>query len=72
VPEFSLTPEQCDEWQNALAPAAQTDLFQHFAALGIDLPIDEWLAGAARVRESLQAWEQMSIQAERWAVPGRG
>lgn len=64
IPEFTLAPAQGDEWQNALSPAAQADLFQHFATLEIDLPVDEWLSGVAPVRENMRAWLRMSLQAE--------
>jgi hypothetical protein len=56
VPEFGLAAAQADEWANAVS-ASPTLLSYLTATAGIDFPVDEWLAGAARVRPMLRAFE---------------
>lgn len=65
-PEFTLTPAQGDEIENAIAISRSGELFQYLTnpPLSLDFPVDTWLYGVARVREKMHAWEQMVIYAE--------
>jgi hypothetical protein len=64
VPEFSLPATQADEWQNAYAAGEGGQLLTFLTGTaGIDLPVDEWLYGAARVREKLALWERIVMLA---------
>lgn len=64
VPEFALYPTQADEWANAAAPAATAALLFYLETTAkIDLPVDEWLYGAARVRPMLHAFEAATMLA---------
>jgi len=56
VPEFGLAAAQADEWANAVT-ASPTLLSYLTTTAGIDFPVDEWLAGVARVRPMLHAFE---------------
>jgi hypothetical protein len=59
-PEFSLSATQGGEWTNALAYSAGGALLNYTQnAAKIDLPVDEWLYGVARVRRNMRSWEQM-------------
>jgi hypothetical protein len=66
VPEFTLTPAQGAEWQQALT--ASGSLLAHLTSPAADpripFPVDEWLNGTARVRTPLRHFEQASIMAE--------
>ena len=62
IPEFTLEAEQGAEWQKALAASTGGELLAHLhAQTEIDFPVDEWLAGAARVRGQLRHLEQASL-----------
>jgi hypothetical protein len=56
LPEFSLVAAQGDEWANAVT-ASPALLSYLTTTVGIDFPVEEWLAGAARVRPMLHAFE---------------
>jgi len=64
-PEFALDPAQGDELANALTASRSGDLFQFLtnppdpATDPLDFPVDTWLYGVARVRETMHAWEQL-------------
>jgi hypothetical protein len=58
-PEFRLPVAQGDELANALAESQAPTFFAHLDSLQIDFPVDTWLYGVARVREKLEAWEQV-------------
>ncbi len=58
-PEFRLPAAQGDELANALAESQSPNFFAPLASLQIDFPVDTWLYGIARVREKLEAWEQI-------------
>ena len=58
VPEFTVSPGQGAEWANAINASNSGDLFAYLkGTLQIDLPVDEWFYGAARVRTPLRYWE---------------
>jgi hypothetical protein len=69
VPEFVIAPSQAGELANALAASRSGALFDHLVhppndrTPAIDFPVDTWLHGAARVRERLRSWEQITILA---------
>jgi hypothetical protein len=69
VPEFVIAPSQGGELANALAASRSGALFDDLVhppndrTPAIDFPVDTWLHGAARVRERLRAWEQVTILA---------
>ena len=57
IPEFGLTAGQADEWANAVNQSTSGALLNYLTTSGVDLPVDEWLCGAARVRPMLRAFE---------------
>lgn len=58
IPEFSLSAAQADEWANAVGASISGALLSYLTTTAnIDLPVDEWLCGAARVRPMLRAFE---------------
>lgn len=60
VPEFELNSVHADEFANALAAAQSGSPFDFLVnTAGVDLPVDTWLYGVARVREKMRAWEQV-------------
>lgn len=60
IPEFSLTSAQGDEWQNACSAATGGALLRYLVnSKEVDFPVDEWLYGIARVRESMRTWEHI-------------
>jgi hypothetical protein len=69
IPEFEPTPEQAADWRAAL-DASGTTLLNHLEVeLGVELPVDEWLYGVARVRGPLRAWEQAMLLAGGFGSP---
>ncbi len=59
-PEFELGATQGSEWANALAYSASGALTNYLTTTAnVDLPVDEWLYGAARVRPNMRSWEQL-------------
>jgi len=63
VPEFTLSAAQGVEWEKAFN-ASGALLSHQTGTLGVDFPVDDWLYGAARVREKLQHWERVVMLAE--------
>ncbi len=63
IPEFRLSTDRALELQNCIGDQAQL-LSHQTATLDRDFPVDEWLYGAARVREKLAAWENLVMLAE--------
>ena len=64
IPEFTLAAKHGDEWQNAYAAGDGGQLLSFLTGTaGIDFPVDEWLYGAARVREKLALWERTVLLA---------
>jgi hypothetical protein len=64
VPEFEPSAAQAVEWSNAYADRdvlLSYLLEAHPAGLALDLPVDDWLHGVARVREPVRAWEQVTM-----------
>jgi hypothetical protein len=60
IPEFAVPPTTADEWNNSYA--AKTQLLSHLqTTLGVDFPEDDWLYGAARVREKMHHWENLVL-----------
>jgi hypothetical protein len=69
LPEFALSAAQAGKWANALAYSGG-GLTDHLRNdLGVDDPVGEWLAGAARVRPNLRNFEQMSLIAGAFGKP---
>ncbi|HZV73694.1 MAG TPA: hypothetical protein VFF79_08270 [Conexibacter sp.] len=64
VPDAGVAPADAAAVAAALTAASSGELTRHLTArLGVELPVDEWLTGVARVREQARAWEQVAIQA---------
>jgi hypothetical protein len=60
IPEFGLGAAHGDEIEKALGANQSGALFDHLVnTVQIDLPVDTWLYGVARVREKMRAWEQV-------------
>jgi hypothetical protein len=65
VPEFSLTPDQAAEIQNALDASKSGELFKFQTDTQKQpFPTDTWLYGVARVREKMRQWEQCVMLSE--------
>lgn len=61
LPEFTLDASQGNEWENTL----NAPLLDHLTATaGVERPVDEWLAGAARARPIPHAWEAAGALAD--------
>lgn len=60
VPEFGLTEEQADEWQNAYDNREKLLKYQK-ETLEEEFPVDGWLYGIARVREKMRHVENTTI-----------
>lgn len=60
VPEFGLTEEQADEWQNAYDNREKLFKYQK-ETLEEEFPVDGWLYGIARVREKMRHVENTTI-----------
>ena len=60
VPEFGLTEEQADEWQNAYDDRERLLEYQ-IETLKEEFPVDSWLYGIARVREKMHHVENTTI-----------
>jgi hypothetical protein len=63
VPGFSLPENQGDEWANAYADRA-TLLDHQKNVVGNAFPVDDWLYGAARVREKMHHLENLLFLTE--------
>lgn len=63
IPEFTLGADQGAEWEKAFN--ASGALLDHLTGtLNVDFPVDDWLYGAARVRDKLRHWERVLMLAE--------
>jgi hypothetical protein len=59
-PEFGLDLVQAGEWTQAYAASIGGSLFKYLTqTAGVDFPVDEWLAGVARVRPTMRVWESV-------------
>jgi hypothetical protein len=68
-PEFTISAAQGAEWNNAVNASNSGDLFNYLTTtLKIDFPADEWLYGAARVRQPLHHWESAVMMASAFGV----
>ncbi len=61
VPEFTLSEAQAGELDNAAGDSAA--ILDFALSQGRDFPVDDWLAGVARVREHAAMWEQVGVMA---------
>jgi len=60
IPEFELTADQGNAWENSFNDSESGSLTNYLTGtVGIDFPVDNWLYGAARVREKLHHWEHL-------------
>jgi hypothetical protein len=60
IPEIELTSDRGAEWEKSLNDSQSGILTNYLTGtVGIDFPIDNWLYGAARVREKIHHWEQL-------------
>lgn len=70
VPEFAYSAHQGAELANAVAAGKSGALLAYLTGtLAIPHPVDEWLAGAARVRPALHAWETSTLLATAFERP---
>jgi hypothetical protein len=60
IPEFQLEGDRGDEWAKSLNDSKSGDLTNYLTdTVKIAFPVDDWLYGAARVREKLHHWERI-------------
>jgi hypothetical protein len=60
IPEIEISPDRGAEWEKSLNDSQSGILTNYLTGrVGIDFPIDNWLYGAARVREKIHHWEQL-------------
>ena len=70
VPEFAYSNNQGAELANAVAAGNSGALLAYLnGTLAIPRPVDEWLAGVARVRPPLRAWETSTLLATAFKRP---
>ena len=69
VPEFGLTEEQADEWQNAYDDREKLLEYQ-IETLKEEFPVDSWLYGIARVREKMHHVENTTILVDSFCRKG--
>jgi hypothetical protein len=70
VPEFTLTPAQGTALEDAAAYSASGELFRYLTdTVAMDFPLDTWFHGAARVRDKLHLFEQVSWLADAFGRP---
>jgi hypothetical protein len=64
IPELMPSSAQGAAWAAAVSAFSGGEPFEHLTeTLGIDRPVQEWLAGAARVRPPLRTWETSAMLA---------
>lgn len=63
VPSFTTPELQAEEWANAYATRAQLLNYQRIT-LNNPFPVDDWLYGAARVREKMHHLENLTFLSE--------
>lgn len=69
VPQVTLPAAAADELANAWQHTAAGDLTRYLTdTVGRDFPVDDWLHGAARVREKLAHWENALVLGEALAA----
>jgi hypothetical protein len=63
LPEFGLKTAQAAEMEAALADGADGGPLLSYlqTSAGVDLPVEEWFTGVARVREKLRTFEQVAV-----------
>jgi hypothetical protein len=63
VPEFTLPAAAADEMEKA--HAAREPLLDHLRAIeDVDIPVDDWMYGVARVRTHIGRWEAITMLSE--------
>ncbi|HWO66641.1 MAG TPA: hypothetical protein VNO31_42080, partial [Umezawaea sp.] len=67
VPEFTPPSTVVQQWRKALADSDK--LVAHLKPAR-DFPVDDWLAGMARVRDKPRLWEQTGLLADALLGPG--
>jgi hypothetical protein len=72
VPGILLPPDAASELANAWAHSTSGALTSYLTsgAVGREFPVDDWLHGAARVRDKLHHWENVMILGEAFGVEG--
>ena len=60
LPEFQLSENQGNEWNNAWSSRASLLSFQQ-NIMENPFPVDDWMHGLARVREKIREWENIVI-----------
>ena len=70
VPEFTPTTQLASDWRKALADSDK--LVQHLSQPPVnrDFPLDDWVDGIARVRETPRLWEKAVTVADALRGPG--
>lgn len=70
VPEFALAPGQGAELSDAIEASTGGELLRYLEEeTEVELPVDEWLHGVARVRDQISAWEQSTLLAGAFGRP---
>jgi hypothetical protein len=65
IPQFTLAQAQADEWANAITSSTSGELLGYLInTAGVELPVDEWMHGVARVRPMVKAWETTTMLVE--------
>jgi hypothetical protein len=72
IPSIGLPPEAANELANAWNHSTSGALTSYLVSnvVGRDFPVDDWLHGAARVRDKLRHWENVTILGEAFEVEG--
>ena len=59
IPRFTLSSAKATEVENVYA--AKETILDFIKTEGVDLPVDDWFGGVARVREKSHEWENVSF-----------
>lgn len=69
VPQITLPAAAADELANAWQYSRSGDLTRHLTTIAArDFPVDDWLHGAARVRDKMGHWENVVLLADACAA----
>lgn len=63
IPEITFSADRAAELAAAHAASVNGDLTRHLQTSGVEFPVDDFLAGVARVREKMRAWENTAVLA---------
>ncbi len=71
APRIRLPDNAADELANAWTHSVSGDLTEHLRTVaGRDFPVDDWLHGVARVRDTMRHWENVELLGQGFTAHG--